>query len=100
MTYVYQGHIEKIPILQEILADAKLEPGEVAYIGDDLTDAVILRRVGLPVATANARPEVKALAHYITRASGGEGAVREVIELLLSSQNLWREILEHYEIGG
>jgi 3-deoxy-D-manno-octulosonate 8-phosphate phosphatase (KDO 8-P phosphatase) len=98
MTYVYQGHIEKIPILQEILADAKLEPREVAYIGDDLTDAVILRRVGLPVATANARSEVKALAHYVTKASGGEGAVREVIELLLSSQNLWREILEHYEL--
>ena len=99
MTYVYQGHIEKIPVLEEILADAKLEAREVAYIGDDLTDAVIMRRVGLAIATANARPEVKALARYVTKASGGEGAVREVIELLLSAQNLWRKILEHYEIG-
>jgi 3-deoxy-D-manno-octulosonate 8-phosphate phosphatase (KDO 8-P phosphatase) len=98
MTYVYQGHIEKAPILEEILADAKLAPREVAYVGDDLTDAVIMRRVGLAIATANARPEVRALAHYVTKAAGGEGAVREVIELLLSAQNLWREILEHYEL--
>ena len=47
MTYVYQGHIEKIPILEEILADAKIDPSEVAYIGDDFTDVVIMRRVGL-----------------------------------------------------
>ncbi|MBV9506160.1 MAG: HAD hydrolase family protein [Acidobacteriia bacterium] len=100
MTYVYQGHIEKIPIFEEILADAKVGAGEVAYIGDDLTDAVILRRVGLPVATANAREEVKRLAHYVTKAAGGSGAVREVIELLLRAQNLWGEILAHYEIGA
>jgi len=99
MTYVYQGHIEKLPILEEILADAKLDLGEVAYMGDDLTDAVIMRRVGLPIATANARPEVKGLARYVTKAAGGEGAVREVIELVLGAQNLWREILEHYELA-
>jgi len=99
MSYVYQGHIEKIPILEEILADAKLDAREVAYVGDDLTDAVIMRRVGLPIATANARAEVKKLAHYVTKACGGDGAVREVIELLLSAQGLWGEILGHYEIG-
>jgi len=98
MAYVYQGHIEKIPILEEILRDAKIDASEVAYIGDDLTDAVILRRVGLAVATANARPEVKALAHYVTQAAGGEGAVREVVEILLKAQNRWPEILKHYEL--
>jgi 3-deoxy-D-manno-octulosonate 8-phosphate phosphatase (KDO 8-P phosphatase) len=97
MTYVYQGHIEKIPILEEILADSKIDSSEVAYVGDDLTDAVIMRRVGLAVAPANARSEVKRVAHYVTEASGGEGAVREVIELLLTAQNLWGEILKHYE---
>src|SRR6266851_3943580 len=76
--YVYQGHIEKIPILEEILADAKVEPAEVAYIGDDFTDIVIMHRVGFAIATANARPEVKSEAHYVTQASGGSGAVREV----------------------
>jgi len=99
MAYVYQGHIEKVPILQEILAHAKIDSAEVAYIGDDLTDVVIMRRVGLAVATGNARPEVKAVAHYVTQAQGGAGAVREVVEILLKAQNRWREILEHYKAG-
>jgi 3-deoxy-D-manno-octulosonate 8-phosphate phosphatase (KDO 8-P phosphatase) len=96
--YVYQGHTEKIPILNEILADARIDPGEVAYIGDDFTDVVVMRRVGLSVATANARPEVKAVADYVTQAPGGQGAVREVVELLLKAQGRWEEILRHYEI--
>ena len=95
--YVYQGHTEKVPILEEILADAGLAPAEVAYIGDDLTDIVVMRRVGLAVATANARPEVKRSAHYVTAAPGGQGAVREVIELVLKAQGRWSEILKHYE---
>ncbi len=97
MTYVYQGHIEKIPILEEILAKAGLDPGAVAYMGDDLTDVVIMRRVGLAIAPANARPEVKAAAHHVTVARGGAGAVREAVELILKSQNLWIDILKHYE---
>jgi len=97
MTYVYQGHIEKVPILEQILADAKISASEVAYMGDDLTDVVILRRVGLAIATANAREEVKRAAHYVTQAAGGRGAVREVAELLLKAQNRWEEILKHYQ---
>ena len=96
--YVYQGHTEKIPIIQEILADAGIDASEVAYIGDDFTDVVVMRRVGLAIATANARPEVKQIAHYVTQAAGGQGAVREVIELLLQAQGKWSEILRHYEV--
>jgi 3-deoxy-D-manno-octulosonate 8-phosphate phosphatase (KDO 8-P phosphatase) len=96
--YVYQGHTEKIPILQEILLDAKIDPSQVAYIGDDFTDVVVMRRVGLGIATANARPEVKEAAHFVTAASGGQGAVREVVELLLKAQGHWDGILRHYEI--
>lgn len=96
-SYVYQGHIEKIPIFEEILRDAKVDPSEVAYIGDDLTDLVVMRRVGLPVATANARPEVKQRARYVTVQPGGQGAVREVIELILKAQGLWEEILNKYD---
>ena len=81
MAYVYQGHIEKIPILEEILAKAGLGKEQVAYIGDDYTDVVIMHRVGLAIATANAREEVKREAHYVTQAPGGTGAVREVVEL-------------------
>jgi 3-deoxy-D-manno-octulosonate 8-phosphate phosphatase (KDO 8-P phosphatase) len=98
ITYVYQGHTEKIPIFEEILRDAKLDAAEVAYIGDDLTDAIVMRRVGLPVATANAREEVKRIASYVTSQPGGEGAVREVIELILKAQGLWDDILRKYEI--
>jgi 3-deoxy-D-manno-octulosonate 8-phosphate phosphatase (KDO 8-P phosphatase) len=80
------------------MANSKLDRGEIGYIGDDFTDVVIMRRVGFAIATANARPEVKAAAHYITQAPGGEGAVREVAELILKAQNRWMDILKHYEI--
>src|SRR6266403_1280754 len=100
MTYVYQGHIEKIPILEEILADSGLDKSQVAYIGDDLTDIVVMHRVGLAIATANARVEVKQEAHYVTLAEGGSGAVREAIELILKAQGVWDEILEKYEVGS
>jgi 3-deoxy-D-manno-octulosonate 8-phosphate phosphatase (KDO 8-P phosphatase) len=98
MNYVYQGHIEKIPIFEKILAEANLLPQEVAYMGDDLTDLVVMRRVGFAVAVANARPEVKREAHYITEAAGGDGAVREAIELILDARGFWGEILEKYEV--
>jgi 3-deoxy-D-manno-octulosonate 8-phosphate phosphatase (KDO 8-P phosphatase) len=98
-TYIYQGHIEKIPILEEILADAGLDASELAYIGDDLTDVVVMHRVGFAVATGNARPEVKGEAHYVTSAAGGSGAVREAAELILKAKGLWEKILDKYEIG-
>jgi 3-deoxy-D-manno-octulosonate 8-phosphate phosphatase (KDO 8-P phosphatase) len=99
LVHVYQGHVEKIPILEEILEKAGVSSEQVAYVGDDYTDVVIMHRVGLAVATANAKPEVKAEAHYVTTVPGGRGAVREVVELLLRAQGRWGAILEHYEIG-
>jgi len=96
--YVYQGHIEKIPILEEIMADAGVAAEEVAYIGDDLTDVVIMRRVGVGFATANARTEVKSAAHCVTSACGGSGAVREAIEMILKAKGLWDGILRKYEV--
>jgi len=99
MSYVYQGHIEKIPILEEIFAAAGLEKQQVAYIGDDLTDIVCMHRVGLAIATANARLEVKQEAHYVTAAPGGSGAVREVVEMLFKAQGCWEEILKKYEVA-
>ena len=98
MTYVFQGHIEKIPIYEQIIADAKVGPEEIAYIGDDLTDIVIMRRVGLSFAPANARAEVKHCANAVTNAVGGSGAVREVIELLLSARGAWESLLRKYEV--
>ena len=97
-TYIYQGHIEKIPILEEILSKAGISSDQVAYVGDDLTDVVVMRRVGFAIATANARPEVKKCAHFITNVEGGKGAIREVAELLLRAQGHWHDLLKKYEV--
>jgi 3-deoxy-D-manno-octulosonate 8-phosphate phosphatase (KDO 8-P phosphatase) len=69
---------------------------EAAFVGDDLADLPILRRVGLPIAVSNAVAEVKQAAAYVTRAAGGHGAVREVIETLLRARGEWSEIVERY----
>jgi 3-deoxy-D-manno-octulosonate 8-phosphate phosphatase (KDO 8-P phosphatase) len=98
MSWVHQGHIEKIPLFEEIVREANVSPLQVAYVGDDLTDVVLFRRAGLAFATANARPEVKRAAHAITASAGGEGAVREVIELLLQAKGVWSELLKKYEV--
>ena len=95
--YVYQGHLEKIPILEEIMAKAGIGRDEVAYIGDDMTDIVVMRRVGFAIATANARAEVKQRAHLVTQSPGGQGALREVAELILKAQGHWDDILRKYE---
>jgi 3-deoxy-D-manno-octulosonate 8-phosphate phosphatase (KDO 8-P phosphatase) len=98
--YIYQGHVEKIPIFEEILAKAGITGAQTAYVGDDLTDVVIMRRAGLAIAPANARPEVKQVAHWVTEAAGGHGAVREICELLLKTQGHWDDLLRKYEVHG
>ena len=98
MTWVFQGHIEKIPILEKVIAEAGVKPEEIAYVGDDLTDVVVMRRVGLSFATANARDEVKRSATVVTEAAGGAGAVREAIELILKARGIWSELLNKYEV--
>lgn len=98
MRWVFQGHIEKIPLFEQIMSEANVGRDQVAYVGDDLTDVVIMRRVGLSFATANARPEVKHAASAVTDAVGGSGAVREVIEALLKARGSWDEILKKYEV--
>jgi 3-deoxy-D-manno-octulosonate 8-phosphate phosphatase (KDO 8-P phosphatase) len=98
MTYVYQGHIEKLPILDEIMQKSGFSFAEIAYAGDDLTDVPLLRRVGLAFAPDNARAEVKAAAHHVTAAAGGSGAVREMAEILLRAQGKWMDLLKKYDV--
>jgi 3-deoxy-D-manno-octulosonate 8-phosphate phosphatase (KDO 8-P phosphatase) len=99
-THIYQGHTEKIPILEEILEKSGLAAEQVGYVGDDFTDVVVMHRVGFAVAVANAKPEVKQHAHWVTPNPGGHGALRDVVELLLKAQGRWDEILKHYELEG
>jgi 3-deoxy-D-manno-octulosonate 8-phosphate phosphatase (KDO 8-P phosphatase) len=90
----------KVVAFDELLIRRGIAWEEVAFVGDDLADLPVLRRVGLPIAVANAVPDVKAVAKYVTRAAGGHGAVREVIELLLRSRGEWADILERYFAGA
>jgi 3-deoxy-D-manno-octulosonate 8-phosphate phosphatase (KDO 8-P phosphatase) len=89
--FVYQGRASKMPAYQEILEITGASDVEVAYVGDDLPDLPLLQRVGLAVAVANAAPEVKRAAHFVTSRSGGDGAVRELIELIVKAQGKWLE---------
>jgi len=93
MEFVYQGVPVKIPIYEEILKKAGVHDAEVAYVGDDLPDIPVMKRVGLAVAVGNATPETKRAAHYTTARSGGDGAVREVVELILKAQGRWEEMI-------
>lgn len=86
----------KLSAMEVLLRRRGIEWSEVAYIGDDLADLQVLKRVGLPIAVANAVQEIKEAAHFVTRASGGYGAVREAIEALLKARGVWPEILERY----
>jgi 3-deoxy-D-manno-octulosonate 8-phosphate phosphatase (KDO 8-P phosphatase) len=98
MTYVYQGLLEKEATFNDILKDAKLKDEQVAFIGDDFTDAPLMVRSGLSCAVADARSELRSIAHVVTESRGGDGAVREVIELILKSQNQWEAVLEKYKL--
>jgi 3-deoxy-D-manno-octulosonate 8-phosphate phosphatase (KDO 8-P phosphatase) len=86
----------KVEALGALLERWGIAWADTAFVGDDLADLPVLRRVGLPVAVANAVEEVKAVAAYVTRARGGHGAVREVVEALLKARGVWGELLERY----
>ncbi|MBN2601574.1 MAG: HAD hydrolase family protein [Candidatus Marinimicrobia bacterium] len=85
--HLYQGNLAKLEPYQKIKADFDLDDTEILYIGDDLVDIPLIRRAGVGVAVDNAPQIVKDSADYITKVPGGQGAVREVIELLLNAQN-------------
>lgn len=91
--FVYQGRTEKVGAYLDALRRADVKEEEVAYVGDDLPDLPLLYRAGLAVAVADAAPEVRQAAHYVTRARGGQGAAREVVELILKAQGKWHDAI-------
>lgn len=93
---VHQRSLNKLEAYEEILARHGLTDEQVACIGDDLVDIPLLLRAGLAVAVPNGDDEVKRRAHYVTRRAGGEGAVREVIDLILEARGLRAKLLERY----
>lgn len=93
---VVQGAPDKYAAYRQILAETGLTPRQACFLGDDLPDLPVLADCGLAVAVADACPDVIAHVHHVTRAGGGRGAVREVIELILRCQGHWRGAVEHY----
>jgi YrbI family 3-deoxy-D-manno-octulosonate 8-phosphate phosphatase len=92
-----QGFEDKWPATLDVLRELKLSPEQACFIGDDLTDLPVIRQVGLGVAVADAAAEVKAAAHHVTTLAGGQGAVRELIELLLKAKQRWDELIRKYK---
>lgn len=98
---VIQGSKDKVKDLEKLLQEKSLQLEEVAYVGDDLPDIPVLKRVGFSAAPRTAAEPVKYYVHYVTKAKGGDGAVREVIDLLLKASGKWDEIIEALnETGG
>jgi 3-deoxy-D-manno-octulosonate 8-phosphate phosphatase (KDO 8-P phosphatase) len=87
---------KKTSALEEIYAKTKLPEDRVCYVGDDVPDLPLFSRVGFPIAVANASQEVAARAAYVTRAAGGQGAIREVVELILRAQGKWEAALQEF----
>ena len=96
VTIVMQKATNKMEMVEQIKAQHGFRDEEIAFIGDELVDLSVLRRVGLAVAVPNAMDEVKKVVHYITRRKGGDGAVREVIEMILKAQDSWKKVTAKY----
>ena len=94
--HVYQGYEIKLPAYQEILKKLKLTNEQVCYVGDDLPDLPIIQLVGLSLAVANAVAVVREHADCTTNKAGGHGAVREICEFIMRSQDTWQRIQESF----
>jgi len=94
--FLHQSPALKVESIGELLQRAGLTWDEISYLGDDVVDVGALRRAGFAAAPADARPEARAAAHYVCRAGGGRGAVREVVELVLQAQNRWESVIAKF----
>ena len=96
--FLYQGASAKTPVFENLLRELSLTPPQAAFIGDDLPDLAVMRQVGLAIAVADAHPEIRRQAHWITQLGGGKGAAREVCDLILDSHGLLEKFHEQYAL--
>jgi 3-deoxy-D-manno-octulosonate 8-phosphate phosphatase (KDO 8-P phosphatase) len=94
---VYQGAKNKVAVLDSLIRSEKIPEEQIAYVGDDVVDIPLFKRVGLSVAVADACDDARKAAHYVTERKGGQGAVREVCEMILRLQGKWDEVIARYE---
>ncbi len=93
---VFQGQLSKVQAFEDLCTQLSLTPEQIAYVGDDLVDIPVMKRVGLAIAVADAHKRVKAMAHWTTEHIGGHGAVRDVCELLMEAQGTLEEQFSVY----
>jgi 3-deoxy-D-manno-octulosonate 8-phosphate phosphatase (KDO 8-P phosphatase) len=96
LEYVRQGIQDKLTAFEEILRQEGIHADEAAFVGDDVIDLPVMRNCGFSVAVANARAEVKREAHYVTPHPGGDGALRDAVELILKIQGKWKRVVSEY----
>lgn len=94
--YLFQGAESKSAVLDQIMSESGLREHQIAFVGDDVIDLPVMRRCGLAIAVANARTQVKALAHYKTPSEGGHGAARDAVEYILKAQGTLRKVIDVY----
>ena len=94
--HVYQGHEHKLAAFEELLAKLEIKPDETCFVGDDLLDLTLLRRVGLAVAVADAHFTIQKAVHHTTELPGGFGAVREICDLILYAQDKLEAAVSSY----
>jgi 3-deoxy-D-manno-octulosonate 8-phosphate phosphatase (KDO 8-P phosphatase) len=100
ITLIHQGVSSKIETYDQIVGDMVLNDQQVAYMGDDIVDLAVLRRAGLSAAPADAVAEVRGRVDFLSAQPGGEGAVRELVELILRAQNQWEPLVAAYDAEG
>lgn len=96
VTHVYQGRLEKLPAFEELTASLGIPPGQTAYVGDDVVDLPVMRRVGLAIAVQDAHPLVVRHCHWQTPHGGGRGAARDVCELLMEAHGVLQQEMDRY----
>jgi len=96
ITHVHQGVASKLETFDRLIRELGIDAEQVAYMGDDVLDLPVLSRAGLATAPSDAADEVRARVHWVSRARGGDGAARELVERILRAQNKWDELLASY----
>jgi|SRR3989344_1701292 len=96
--YLFQNSGDKLALCEELMKKEKFGIHEIAFMGDDLQDLPLLKKVGFGASVSNGRKEVLGAVDYVTKRKGGDGAVREIVEFLLKSKGLWDDIVSQERI--